>query len=249
MNTKPEFSDEELTAYLDGEVEYINVDAINKALANDPQLRRRIDDLTIDKPEIQSAFNDLLVAAPPVKIPPQRNHNKPRYSIGALVAAVVIAISFGIGWNTSHYLHVGENTGWRYYASVYQALYINSTLAHINRPETEMMTELTRVSSALGKEISLPSLVSHAQLDYKRAQVLGYMGQPLIQLAFLSSVDVPVALCIMRSGVTSNAPIKTLKMEGMSAATWDKDGYSYLLIGGSDDLLIKDVAGELAMYL
>ena len=33
-------------------------------------------------------------------------------------------------------------------------------------------------------------------------------------------------------------------LEGMSSASWNKDGYAYLLIGGDDQSLISDLASN-----
>jgi len=62
-----------------------------------------------------------------------------------------------------------------------------------------------------------------------------------------------VALCIMRSNKQSDQAVQTAvevsDMEGMSAATWEKEGYTYLLIGGRDAHLIRDTAEQLAIRL
>jgi hypothetical protein len=40
--------------------------------------------------------------------------------------------------------------------------------------------------------------------------------------------------------------IESMFMEQMASASWEKNGYAYLLIGGQDTLLINDMAKEFA---
>ncbi len=247
MNKHIEFSDEELTAYLDGEHEYVRAEEINRALSHDQTLRARLEQLSVSKEELQSAFDDLLDHAPPLAPESIDTPSPWKMSIGA--AAAIAVICFSLGWGINHLPTTHSVSGWKNYAAVYQALYINSTLSHINNTEEHKINELKRVSLALGKDINLPDLSSFKQLDYKRAQILGYEGQPLIQLAFLSSVDAPIALCIMRTKQLKEAGVSLSEIEGMSAASWEKDGYAYLLIGGNDSMLIKDTANKFASYL
>ena len=271
MNSKPTFSDDELTAYLDNEADYARIELINEALRHDMDLRQRLDALRIDRQGLSEALAPLLGAAPKyplqgspndqttrAKQPPTTSH-KPGFNFSwrpaLAMSMVLVLLGVGIGWAGNRYWAPVNESQWRYYAAVYQALYINSTLSHLERPEDQLHSELKRVSAVLGKSLSLDKLAISESLEYKRAQVLGYEGQPLIQLAFLSSVDAPVALCIMRTppadqrasdGDTPHTEVRLTEMEGMSAAIWERGGFSYLLIGGNDDMLIGDIAHQFA---
>jgi anti-sigma factor RsiW len=250
MSSIIHYSDEELTAYLDGEMEHTTIAAINKALSHDARLRCRVESLTLDKRSIKSAFDDILDISPPapemLTSKAETIWDKVNPSVLSAAAVIVLCIMLGVG--AGAYLPQ-KNNDWRYYASVYQALYVNSTLSEIERTEQELVVELKRISSVLGKEVSLSALTINKQLSYKRAQILGFNGRPLVQLAFLSSLDAPIALCIMRSESDENRAISTTTMENMSAATWEKNGYTYLLIGGNDKMLISDAAVQLSTYL
>ena len=101
------------------------------------------------------------------------------------------------------------------------------------------------MAGAIGKSIDLSTLKQIEGLDYKRVQILGFDGQPLAQLTFLSKVGAPVALCIIRKQGDGNTDIHLAELQGMSAASWSRDGYDYLLIGGSDAALIAATAGKL----
>lgn len=243
------FSDEELTAYLDGESDYARIDEINRALAQDSQLRARIEQLCVSRQSLESAFDSLLSQAPTMKLR-DKHTSRTTFSWPSIAAAACLAlVSFFIGWGSRDYTQPPSLQNWHDYVAAYQALYSPSTLANIQREEPILLDELKRVSLALGKDIPLKHLKRPSALEYKRAQVLGYQGQPLIQLAFVSPMKTPVALCIIRLDKQGNSQLRMDTLEGMSSVAWEKDGYAYLLIGGQDPLMLQDVAEQFVHYL
>jgi len=250
MSTQQTFSDEELTAYLDGEHDHSRTDIINKALSSDPHLRDRLEQLSINKKAIRDAFDSLLAEAPPlssvIKNSTKINFSLPKYIMGI---AAMITLSVTIGWQSHQQFNNQPNNDWKTYVAAYQALYTRNTLAHINNPTRIQQAELQRVSVTLGKELILGKIKDLPQLHYKRAQILAYKGQPLVQLAFLSSMDTPIALCIIRSEDKQNSKVTLSNMEGMVTASWTKNGYAFLLIGGNDQYLIQSTANNFFAYL
>jgi len=246
MSDQREFSDEQLTAYLDGETDHIPATEIESALENDAALRARLESLSVDTQEIAEALDGLLAHAPAAPDLPEGTDagtvgtRGPVYRAIAASAVVCLALGGILGF----LLSPPQNQTWRDYVATYQALYINATLAHIDQPNTNLADELKRVSQAIGKDIELSSVEGRGQLDYKRAQILGFNGRPLIQLAFLSKVGTPIALCIIRSQTNAARDVSMSEREGMSSASWAKGGYEYMLIGGGDDMLISQAAKE-----
>ena len=101
----------------------------------------------------------------------------------------------------------------------------------------------------MGKQLNLNLVSDVDRLDYKRAQVLGFEGQPIVHLAFLSKIGAPVALCIKRVGHPSKSAVHTTEMRGMSAVTWSKGNYEFLLVGGRDAELLTKAATKFAERL
>lgn len=233
------FSDEELVAFLDGEDEFAPVEEITKALETDAELAKRLEALRIDTDKIAKSFGALKMGKMPELPPaPVANDNQ---GFGKMIAASVLAlaIGFGAGISTSQ-----SEPDWRDYVAAYQALYTNTTLKDVASSQQEQQQELTQVASAIGKNITLDKLNISPQLEYKRSQVLGYNGKPLVQIAFLDSMGQPIALCIIRSDEGKKLDLQMDSMEGMSTAAWSKDGYEYILIGGQNDALISRMASE-----
>jgi anti-sigma factor RsiW len=242
------FSDEELTAYLDEESNYARIDEINKALAQDSQLRARVEQLGISRQSLVSAFDSLLPQAPAIKLSDKHLGHSTFTWPSITAAACLILASFFVGWASRDYSQPSRQN-WHDYVAAYQALYSPSTLAHIQREDSILIDELKRISLVLGKDIALKRLKNSSPLEYKRAQVLGYQGQPLIQLAFVSPMKAPIALCIIRLNKHGNGELQMSTLEGMSSVAWEKDGYAYLLIGGQDPLMLQHVAEQFVHYL
>ncbi len=150
-----------------------------------------------------------------------------------------------IGFGVSRLVNPAPEESWQEFAAIYHALYVNKTLAHIAQTDEAATAELTRVAGVIGRSLDQTALAAEG-LDYKRAQVLGYKGKPLLQLAYLSKIGAPVALCVYKSGTTGRTAVRSEERRGLSAASWSRDGYEYLLIGGEDQALIKATADELA---
>jgi anti-sigma factor RsiW len=240
------FTDEELTAYLDGEHEFAPVADIDAALKKDAGLRRRLDQMMLDRDAVSSAFGSLLKQAPaaPQMPLPAANNNRviaPWYRQAA-AAVVLLALGAGIGnWMSTQQPQL---QAWQDYAAAYHVLYGKETLANISPTSEEVGDQLKRVSDVLGKQFAFDKLASADAITFKRAQVLAYEDRPLVQIAFTTAAGEPVAFCIMRG-----KDAKSLVMsenQGLAAAEWSQDGYDYLLIGGKDQKFIQDMASKLS---
>ncbi len=251
MTNPPTFSDEELTAFIDGEFEHTRAEKIQRALENSAEIQTRIKALALNKSQINSAFDLLLYTAPEMpdlpEIKPAKAANITAKSIG-LIAAFSFVFLIG-GLSAGYFAGQHKDKNWREFVAIYQTLYINATLAGIEQQPKAATLELDKVSQSIGKKVDLSVLVQQSQLDYKRAQILGFEGRPLMQLTFLSKIGDPIALCIIRSGNQESREIVVSEMHGMLAASWSKDGYEYLLIGGHDAALIKSAANGFAKSL
>ena len=179
--------------------------------------------------------------------------------LAPMAASVVLAVGLALGLGAllardgapdadGGSLMAGE-AGWREYVAAYQALYTNATLASVEEDEAARRSELARVGAAIGLDLPLEALDASPAVTFKRAQLLGFEGRPLAQLAFLGGTGDPIALCIIRSGGNgageaggAASPVEVATMEGLSTASWSRGGFEYLLIGGTDEALIAGLA-------
>lgn len=249
MSDERTYSDEELTAFLDGEADEDLTRELSLAVARDPGLSARLERLSIDTSEVRQAFDTLLddaPAAPDFLTAPATALTPVRRSVPMRAIAATAVFCLLAGAAAGYFIAGPGDRTWQDYAATYHALYVNSTLSTVAGNDSETEAQLKRVSTALGKPIELAAVSENAGLDYKRAQILGFEGRPLAQLAFLSKVGAPIALCIMRSYGAKTQDVRMGEMRGMSAATWSKGNFEYLLIGGEDKALIEQAARRLA---
>jgi hypothetical protein len=86
----------------------------------------------------------------------------------------------------------------------------------------------------LGLAIEQDRIANVAGLALKRSQILGFEGQQILQIAYLSNQGTPIALCIKKGNSEADSNITSATMKGMASAVWTKGGYEYLLIGGTE---------------
>ena len=235
--------DEDLTAFLDDELDGAAHAAIEAALRQDPLLRQRLDALRLPRDALSSAFDGVAALAPAMPDLPQAGPAKMRafFPISAAMAACLL-----IGVLAGNLLSPTplQRDNWMDYVASYQALYVNETLSGVAQSDAQSTEQLQRLGNVLGRDLSAAR--SEQALDFKRAQLLGYEGRQLVQLAYLSPTGEPMALCIIRSEASDDTAITTTILEGMSSAHWTRKGFAFLLIGGNDSAFVAQVAERLS---
>lgn len=240
MTHEAQFTDEQLTAYLDGEAGENLCAAIDAALETNDALAEQIAGLDIDKAALTTMFSTMLDDAP--AMPDLQKHQKratkaanknirPSFlsSFGLVATGIAAGVAMMI-FLPDVFPEEPKAPGWKAVVASYQSLYSSDTLATSILSDAEAVTQLAAVSAALGADISqLPQVQG---LDFKRAQVLGFNGKPLIQLAFTRPDGTPVALCIIAAKSKDAKAMSAETIQGMAAASWNRDGFAYLLIGG-----------------
>lgn len=240
MTELKRFRDEELTAYLDGELDVRTQRDLEAALETDVGLRQRLDALRLPSDAIASAFDDLLATAPAMPaLPPAPAKRRRQFYVPAMSAAAGIMVGVWLG-AFSLAGRVEAERDWMQYVAAYQALYVDATLTSVNQSDTAIDAELERLGAIMGQDFA--AVRRDPNLIFKRGQLLGFEGRELVQLAFLSPANEPVALCIIRADTAEGRGIEMTRLEDMAAAHWTENGFSYLLIGGDDKALIEGAA-------
>jgi anti-sigma factor RsiW len=248
-------SDEQLTAFLDGELPQQEMARI-EALANeDEEVAARIEFLANGSMPFRDAFAPLLDEAPKQKldamlaaIPAPAAIAKTERSIitrRGLFGALAASLAVGIIADRA-YLGIGRNLGrdegseWRSVAAEYIALYTPDTLAGPVPPADVQTAQLARVDSKLGLNLS-PEAVALPGVDFKRAQLLEYDDHPLAQIAYLDPETGPMALCIVRSEKGAKEPdIEGRK--GMNVIYWSTATHAFMLIGHAPVDRMREIA-------
>lgn len=237
------FSDEDLTAYLDGEADADLESALSQALETDAALIARLESLDAPIAAIRDGYAALLAEAP--EMPDMAPAKAPSYlwrgigTFGAGIAAGLAVAAVG------GLLRAPEapSPGWKAMVANYQNLYGIETLADAT-PSAEMRaTQMAHVSAIIGLDLS--DLPNTAGLTFKRAQVLDFNGRPLAQIAYTRADGTPVALCILTGANPVETPVSASVVQGLGATSWNAGGFGYLLIGGDDP---ADLAPDTARF-
>jgi len=237
--TDRDFTDEELTAYLDGEAEPHIEDAINDALETNPALSERLAGLDLPLAHIREAYDTVLAEAPPMPPlraeAPKRSYGMPAGFFGAgLAAGLAVAVFSGLGQSTP------PEPGWKAVVASYQSLYGEATLAGPAPAIAEAQAQIAKVGAAIG--IDLGGLPVPAGLTFKRAQVLQFKGKALAQIAFSRDDGTPVALCIFQSAAPASLQMDFATLQGLGSASWNNGAHAFLLIGGEGERALEDSA-------
>lgn len=241
--------DEQLVAYLDGELASDEQAALAKRIAADPELQRRLLVLSGGNRPFRQAFETLLAQAPeerlssmlpaaPAAAPSGRSRSW--RAVAAVAAAILLFLA---GFATNSLLGPGgslrdlvagssrtqDDDDWRQAVAEYLTLYSSDTLANIPDDDAMRQREIDSLRAKLGLNLSARQ-ADMPGLSFKRAQLFEYDGKPLGQLAYLDPATGPVALCMVRSD-DGDAPPRTEQREGFNIVFWTQAGHDYMVIG------------------
>ncbi|OWV69267.1 Fis family transcriptional regulator [Rhizobium sp. R339] len=239
-------SDEDLTAFIDGELTAEEAARIETMVNEDEAVAERLEFLSRASLPFEQAFAPLLAEAPRQKLEamlaaiPPRDRPKPVFApsiltrrrfLGALAASLVAGIAIdraviGIGRSFSA---KDENSEWRAVVAEYISLYTPETLAGPVPATEDQAAQLAPLDEKLGLSLS-PEAVALPGIDFKRALMLQYDGKPLAQIAYLDPETGPMALCIVRSDAGSKAPDLESR-KGMNVVYWSNATHAFMLIG------------------
>jgi anti-sigma factor RsiW len=236
--TTTNFSNEELTAYLDGEASEADRHRIEASKINDPVLSARIAQLEIDTSGIRDAFNSMRAPAFHVTTKPQA-----ALKHGWWKTAAAVALAFGVGLLSSQFLH--STPQWQQQAASYHELYSTDTLAGLVATEAMQQEQMAAVSKAIGKEMSVAQINAGPDFEFKRAQLLGFNKKPLAQIAYASKQGAPFALCIFADGAAKIQQPSFKRVGKIDTATWSDGTHTYLVLSGGDENDLRKLTSQL----
>ena len=250
MTTGRTFSDEDLTAFLDGEADDALAREIEAALEADQDLAARLEGLTVPIAALQRAFDTQLSAAPampdvPSQVSANANAAPKRGFLPGLGIGLVAGIT-GAAIVITSLQPAQKEPGWLDIVANYQMLYVPETLdpPRKQRPGGDNRSgnyaaDLASLSDIVGTD--LEGLYKIEGLKFHRAQLLGFRGKPLIQVAYSLPDGTPVAICIVPSDAGEKAP-RAQVLQGMASSDWTTGSHGVLVIGGTDQAIVNDIA-------
>jgi hypothetical protein len=250
MNTP---SDEQLVAYLDGELEQEYRHQLDNAIAEDSLLSLRVQWLSRSNLPYKNAYEELAQQAPLDRLQarldaipsPERPGLSRRWFIAgaaaALVAGGVLADRLFLGW------HAAQSNNWRALVGDYMALYVPQTLDHLPTDEASQRAQLRTIDARLGLNLS-PATLKLPGAEFKRAQTLEYDGVPIAQIVYLDAKHGPLALCVTRSN-SGSQPLAHERRHEMNVVYWTEREHAWMLIGRNSSAQLEQHAGLLRAQL
>ena len=257
-----ELSDELLVAYVDGQLARKQTRAVEKVLAQDDVIARRVDALKDAHSRLEAAFEAILAgeeAEVAVKLGPQRpgifiawgTAAKIALAGAGLAAALILAMA-GSGWplvmpelarhpsGATDPDYVGSlPPSWQEEAARAQALLSRASLEVALESQGNQDLIAFQLAQTIGPSVKLPDLRPQG-FRFVRAQLLRSGEEPLAQLLYLGTSGAPLAL-YARKGGGSGAPV--FKQYGaIGSVAWSQDGIAYLLAGEGDEASLMRLA-------
>lgn len=237
-------TDEEIVAYLDGQLDAERGAEIARTIATDPAVAAQADSLSIDADRLRGGMAALLAQAPEFAIPdtaPERRA-APAYRWAAAVL-LAFGVGLGVGLGAGFLGPPPAGADWRQAVADYQVLYTSETVTGAPIPAATRQAGLDLVNDRLGMSFTQDQL-EVAGLTFQRAQMLEFDGRPLAQLVFLDAARNPIAFCLMeREGAPEAA--QDAQISGLNATHWADTRHQFIVIGPADRATIRDAARAL----
>ena len=241
-------TDETLTAFLDGALDDAEAETVFAALQDDPALADRLAALDLPMEDLRAVMDPITLGAPamPEGILAANDTNAPRHRLW-VPAAIAVAFAAGLAISGVLQRTPQSQADWVEAVASYQALYVTQTLATPRQSDALTQDVLGRAGAAF--EVALDPALEIEGLTFKRAQMLGWNGGDLLQMAYLTADGTPMALCLTRVDSADHGPVTSVS-HALAGVNWVQDGIGFYLVGGQDPTLVEalslDVIAQLA---
>ena len=265
-----ELSDELLVAYVDGQLAREQTRAVEKVLAQDDVIARRVAALQEAHGRLEAAFEAILASEvsevsdlnpEPMRAVAELRTSEPRRARPAKAAwvtvgivAVLMAAVAVYDWplvvpdlgDWRNLLPPGQAEApapsWQSDAARAQGLLSRASLEVGLEGQANRDLIAFQLAEAIGPEVRLPNLEPQG-FRFVRAQLLRVGDLPLVQLLYLPAKGAPLALFAIEAHRDSQ-PV--FKQEGaVGSVFWCEDGIAYLLAGREDEAVLYRIAEKI----
>jgi anti-sigma factor RsiW len=255
-----ELSDELLVAYVDGQLGGKQSSAVEKVLAHDDVIARRVKALKKAHRRLEAAFEAILAGeeadAASHPIPPSPGLLIPWGTVikgafaaaGIVVAAVLFIAGFGLPLATpernasgaADFDHVGSLArDWHEEVARAQALLGRASLEIGLDSQRNRDFIAFQLGRAIGAALAPPDLGAKGY-RFTRAQILRFGDEPLAQLLYLGATGAPLALYAKKGGADAAPAVK--RYGALAGVAWSQAGVAYFLAGEGDEASLLELA-------
>jgi anti-sigma factor RsiW len=255
-----ELSDELLVAYVDGQLAHKQSSAVERVLAQDDVIARRVTALKKAHRRLEAAFDAILAgeedAAVAHPVPPSPGLLIPWHTLvksGLAAAGIVVAAGLfiaGYGWPLGAPERMASGSAaadyvgslpqdWREEVLRAQALLGRASLEIGLDSQGNHDFIAFQLGRAIGTAFAPPDLGRHGY-RFARAQILSFGDEPLAQLLYLGASGAPLALYVKKGGGDAAPEAKGYgELEGVA---WSQGGLAYFLAGEGGKAALTEIA-------
>lgn len=250
-------SDEQLSAFIDGELASDEADAVRAALARDPVLQQRLQQLLAGDSFAVVGFRSALAEPMPAGLvraieeapapadatptPSQRPGERIRSAV-ALSLALLVAGFIGVGLGymvqgppeppapapTASPAPVGPPP-WLAQIADYHRIYAKQKRHLVEVPAAEKSHIEQWLAKTVGLPFRVPDLTEQG-LDFAGARLLVADAKPVAQLLYTSPSGAVVGICFTPSDKPA-APFVEREVGGLGMVVWWRGGFGFVVVG------------------
>jgi anti-sigma factor RsiW len=245
MNSALSATEEELHAWLDGELPPERLAAVEARLAAHPEDAARLEAYRADGEAIARLFAHAGEAA--IRTAAGRPALRP-WSVGLAVAASLLigflgaALLFARGGPEKDEIAELMDEAVEYH-SVYSA----ETKHLVEVPASEGGELVAWLSDRLGRQLTIPDLSADG-LTFAGGRMLVVNRRPVAQLLYTRAEGRPVAVCVTRLAGPAE-PLAVEERDGLRLGLWTAGGYGYVVIGELPEDRVRAISGRVAASL
>ncbi len=196
---------------------------------------------------IDAAFTALLDEAPKDRLlrlmPPTPVADRAWRRWRGLAAGFAVGVALtGATWLAVARFVAPDSDDWREAVVDYMDLYTTDTFAAETPDPARQKRQLDAASAKIGATLKASDLAIDGQ-TFKSAQLLGYEGAPLVEIAYTDASGEPALFCILADGGETVAPRQQSRGR-YSLVSWGRDGKSFLVIARAP-ARVAEIAGVL----
>jgi len=254
---------QQLSAYLDGELDAATTAEVETRIQNDPAVQAELDALMMAEAAAAEEFDDLLAEPVPFALaqmiksadlkvtapPPPVAANSPRPIWGAIAAGFVMLAIGGVGGYTLRDSAAPVQTaGWLADIADYHAVYAAQGRHLVEVGAEESAHIETWLGNTIGTPFSIPDL-SGFGLTFEGGRLLVANGKPVAQLMYRDPTGTVFALCLQQSNRSEAVPFQSQTLNGFDFVSWTADGADYVVIGPPGAADLSEIASAAAQTI
>ena len=248
---------EQLSAYLDGELDEAAAEAVEARLASDPAAQAELESLMQADALAQEEFQAELKApvafslAQHIMDTPMQERKAPRARPiwGSLAASLLVFVLGGLGgYALKGQAPVVQTAGWLADIADYHAVYAgqNRHLVEVGAEEAAHIEAW--LGNTVGSTFTIPDL-SEFGLTFQGGRLLVANAKPVAQLMYRDENGAVVALCLQSSSKNLETPsaLKEQEINGFDFVSWSASGADYVVIGPNGHSDLRAIATSAAL--